>query len=120
MGPDGRYSGNTGAYSAVDADSSSGTERLRRVTDALPCALVDRSMPDGHCQLLSLLCGRYVRLALAAAHEERFLERSLERQRFRANPAVIPRNHRVEAMIEAAVAGDYAPFHKLIDRKSVV
>ena len=30
-----------------------------------------------------------------------------------ANPAVIPRNHRIEAMIEAAVAGDYAPFHKL-------
>jgi uncharacterized protein YdiU (UPF0061 family) len=32
-----------------------------------------------------------------------------------ANPAVIPRNHRVEAMIEAAVAGDYAPFHKLME-----
>ncbi len=31
-----------------------------------------------------------------------------------ANPAVIPRNHRIEAMIEAAVAGDYAPFHKLM------
>jgi uncharacterized protein YdiU (UPF0061 family) len=30
-----------------------------------------------------------------------------------ANPAVIPRNHRVEQMIEAAVAGDFAPFHKL-------
>ena len=31
-----------------------------------------------------------------------------------ANPSVIPRNHRVEAMIEAAVAGDYTPFHKLM------
>ena len=30
-----------------------------------------------------------------------------------ANPAFIPRNHRVEAMIEAAVQGDYAPFHRL-------
>lgn len=30
-----------------------------------------------------------------------------------ANPAFIPRNHRVEQMIEAAVAGDYAPFHRL-------
>lgn len=30
-----------------------------------------------------------------------------------ANPAFIPRNHRIEAMIEAAVAGDYAPFEKL-------
>lgn len=29
------------------------------------------------------------------------------------NPAIIPRNHRVEQMIEAAVAGDYAPFERL-------
>ncbi|MEI4232174.1 protein adenylyltransferase SelO [Roseovarius sp. D22-M7] len=32
-----------------------------------------------------------------------------------ANPAVIPRNHRIEQMIEAAVAGDYAPFERLIE-----
>ncbi|WP_370401632.1 protein adenylyltransferase SelO [Sulfitobacter sp. JB4-11] len=31
----------------------------------------------------------------------------------RTNPAVVPRNHRVEAMIEAAVAGDMAPFERL-------
>ncbi|KIN72827.1 protein adenylyltransferase SelO [Sulfitobacter guttiformis] len=30
------------------------------------------------------------------------------------NPAVIPRNHRIEQMIEAAVAGDMAPFERLI------
>ncbi|WP_120633005.1 YdiU family protein [Ruegeria sp. EL01] len=30
-----------------------------------------------------------------------------------ANPAFIPRNHRVEQMIEAAVQGDYSPFHRL-------
>ncbi|TNF57534.1 MAG: YdiU family protein [Rhodobacteraceae bacterium] len=30
-----------------------------------------------------------------------------------ANPAFIPRNHRVEQMIEAAVRGDYAPFQRL-------
>jgi uncharacterized protein YdiU (UPF0061 family) len=30
-----------------------------------------------------------------------------------ANPALIPRNHRVEAAIAAAVAGDLAPFHRL-------
>ena len=32
----------------------------------------------------------------------------------RANPSVIPRNHRVEQMIEASVAGDYAPFERLM------
>jgi len=31
----------------------------------------------------------------------------------RANPAYIPRNHRVEQMIEAAVAGDFTPFERL-------
>jgi uncharacterized protein YdiU (UPF0061 family) len=31
----------------------------------------------------------------------------------RTNPAVIPRNHRVEAMIEAAVAGDLGPLERL-------
>ena len=31
----------------------------------------------------------------------------------RANPALIPRNHRIEALIEAAVAGDMAPFERL-------
>jgi uncharacterized protein YdiU (UPF0061 family) len=29
------------------------------------------------------------------------------------NPAIIPRNHRIEAAIAAAVAGDDAPFHRL-------
>ncbi|SIS93937.1 Uncharacterized conserved protein YdiU, UPF0061 family [Roseivivax lentus] len=31
----------------------------------------------------------------------------------RTNPAIIPRNHRIEAMIAAAVDGDDAPFHRL-------
>ncbi|MFT4701990.1 MAG: hypothetical protein ACI9ND_000287 [Yoonia sp.] len=30
------------------------------------------------------------------------------------NPQIIPRNHHVEAMITAAVAGDFAPFHRLL------
>jgi uncharacterized protein YdiU (UPF0061 family) len=31
-----------------------------------------------------------------------------------ANPAFIPRNHRVQSALDAADAGDYAPFHKLL------
>ena len=31
-----------------------------------------------------------------------------------ANPAFIPRNHQVEAMIQAALTGDFAPFHRLL------
>ena len=30
-----------------------------------------------------------------------------------ANPAFIPRNHRIEEMIEAARNGDFAPFERL-------
>jgi uncharacterized protein YdiU (UPF0061 family) len=30
------------------------------------------------------------------------------------NPTVIPRNHRIEQMIQAAVAGDMAPFQRLM------
>ena len=32
-----------------------------------------------------------------------------------ANPVIIPRNHRIEEMIQAAVAGDMAPFNRLMD-----
>lgn len=32
-----------------------------------------------------------------------------------ANPAFIPRNHRVQAALDAAEAGDYAPFRVLLD-----
>ena len=31
----------------------------------------------------------------------------------RVNPAVIPRTHRIEQAIQAAVAGDFAPFERL-------
>lgn len=31
----------------------------------------------------------------------------------RSNPVIIPRNHRIEQMIDAAVQGDFAPFHRL-------
>lgn len=32
----------------------------------------------------------------------------------RVNPKIIPRNHQVEAVIAAGVAGDFAPFHALL------
>ncbi|MGJ8587946.1 MAG: protein adenylyltransferase SelO [Yoonia sp.] len=31
-----------------------------------------------------------------------------------ANPQIIPRNHRVEEVIQAGLSGDYAPFHALL------
>lgn len=40
-------------------------------------------------------------------------ETGTEARMLAANPAVIPRNHRVEEAIKAARAGDYTPFHRL-------
>ncbi|MFT8808290.1 protein adenylyltransferase SelO [Gluconobacter sp.] len=34
------------------------------------------------------------------------------------NPRLIPRNHRIEEMIQSALAGDYAPFHRLVEALS--
>jgi uncharacterized protein YdiU (UPF0061 family) len=42
------------------------------------------------------------------------IEAGAEARMLAANPAYIPRNHRVEAMIQAAVAGDMAPFERLL------
>jgi uncharacterized protein YdiU (UPF0061 family) len=33
----------------------------------------------------------------------------------RANPILVPRNHRVEQAIQRACGGDFAPFHRLVD-----
>lgn len=41
-------------------------------------------------------------------------EDGVEARMMAANPAYIPRNHRVEEMIQAAVAGDMAPFERLL------
>jgi len=41
-------------------------------------------------------------------------EPDAERMMKTSNPAIIPRNHRIEEMISAATNGDYAPFHRLL------
>ncbi|MEO0390749.1 MAG: YdiU family protein [Pseudomonadota bacterium] len=45
----------------------------------------------------------------------RMSERDPEALMAQANPAIIPRNHRIEAMITAAVRGDMAPFQTLLE-----
>ena len=57
--------------------------------------------------------------AAFTAWEARWTERLAGESDWRArmdatNPAVIPRNHRIEQLIAAAVAGDYAPLHRLL------
>jgi uncharacterized protein YdiU (UPF0061 family) len=32
-----------------------------------------------------------------------------------AHPVLIPRNHRIEQAIQGAYAGDFGPFHRLVD-----
>ena len=45
-------------------------------------------------------------------------EENAQARMARANPFVIPRNHRIEHMIKAAVDADYAPFERLMDALS--
>ncbi|MEL7461388.1 MAG: YdiU family protein [Pseudomonadota bacterium] len=64
-------------------------------------ALPDAPFPDWHAKWAARLARERAtpedrRAALAAK-----------------NPAVIPRNHQIEAAIQAGVAGDYGPFHAL-------
>ena len=42
-------------------------------------------------------------------------ESARQRAMKRVNPAIIPRNHQVEAAIQGALGGDFAPFHALVD-----
>lgn len=52
------------------------------------------------------------RLAQDGLQEERMVKR--QAMMHRANPAIIARNHRVEAMIVAGLEGDFAPFHAVV------
>lgn len=53
--------------------------------------------------------------AWAAKHSARIADMPDAKTLMNAsNPAVIPRNHRIEQMIQAAVAGDMAPFNRLM------
>lgn len=64
-------------------------------------ALEDTPFPEWHANWLA-------RLAREGATPE-----STTAARAATNPAVIPRNHRIEAAIQAGVAGDYTAFHDL-------
>ena len=44
---------------------------------------------------------------------ERVLASEVRQRIISTNPAFIPRNHRIEQAIKAALEGDYAPFHRL-------
>jgi uncharacterized protein YdiU (UPF0061 family) len=53
------------------------------------------------------------RLAREGAEEEGAEEADARARMLAANPAIIPRNHRVEAAIQAALIGDFSPFERL-------
>lgn len=77
------------------------TLTFRRLSEALS--------PDGTESLLSLF--KKPKDLDAWLKEWRQRNPSAELMR-RCNPIYIPRNHRIEAIIEAAYQGDYEPFHR--------
>lgn len=90
-----RYSKVLGAK-ALDADTSEQPQK-----EAL---LALTTQPDG----LAAWLAEWESAQQASQQSER-----LEAMRH-ANPVVIPRNHRIQEVIDAAVAGDFAPFHTLL------
>ena len=81
---------------ALSADTSAHSQK-----EAL---LALTTQPDGLATWLS----DWENVQQASQQSER-----LEAMR-RANPVVIPRNHRIQAVIDAATEGDFEPFHTLL------
>ncbi|WP_371153398.1 YdiU family protein [Jannaschia sp. 2305UL9-9] len=82
--------------SEVEADFTNTFRALTTAPDTIPAGLADNPrMKDWHARWL------------AAAPDAGVMQT--------ANPAIIPRNHRVEEAIQAGYAGDFAPFRKLTE-----
>ncbi len=85
---------------ALDADKADFTNSFRKLSD-----LID----DGDFGPTASNLNEWLRLW--RAKNQGVLPVDLDK----VNPAVIPRNHQVERMIEEAVAGDFSRFHMLCD-----
>lgn len=110
-----RFGAKIGLVSATEADRAL-IENLLSVTadDGADFTRVFRGLCDGtaeaefdyHAPFTIWEADWKARLAHEAEGSPQKLMRA-------TNPAIIPRNHRIEAMIAAAVTGDFAPFHRL-------
>ena len=95
-------------------DMTATFDALTRYAQAL------RKNSSAHSQKEALLALTTQPDGLAAwlAEWENAQQASQQRERLeamrRANPVVIPRNHRIQEVIEAATEGDFAPFHTLL------
>ena len=95
------------AMAAARADF---TRTFRALTETPP----DAPLPDGiAADTAPLQDWRMTWLARLADEGAALADR--QRGMTRANPAIIPRNHRIEQTIQAGLAGDFAPFHALTE-----
>ncbi len=83
-------------------------------------AALTRAVETGRREDLPWSCGGTALNSWQAKWEVRVARQSESRDQVaavmrRANPAVIPRNHRVEEALAAAVAGDFAVMQRLLD-----
>ena len=108
-----RFRAKLGLITEQDGDLELITDLLRIMIEGQAdftntfCALTDGSARD-----------QFVDPAVFEVWEQRW-QRRLDSEdapqtvMAKANPVLIPRNHRIEALIEAAVQGDFAPFQRL-------
>lgn len=91
----------------ADADFTNTFRSLRELAESM----TERpgSMPNAPIDLAAWLPRWYERLSREGGMNEDRLTTMRT-----ANPAVIPRNHRVEAVLDAAISGDLKPFESLL------
>lgn len=78
------------------------------------CALSQAEKPTGKIYAQQSFSAWYARWKARLEQNTKPLESSLALMQS-CNPAVIPRNHKVEEALEAAYAGDLKPFHALLN-----
>jgi uncharacterized protein YdiU (UPF0061 family) len=102
----------SGLFERMAEDGMDFTLTFRRLTDAALHPERDAELAAGlaHRDAFEAWCRRW-RARLGS--EPGSLAESALRMRS-ANPAIIPRNHRVEEMIAAAITGDLVPFERML------
>ena len=128
---DGAVVCNTGHYD-VELNLTDLSALAREVVQVRPNN-EEHVLEDG-TRVYLLAKGRLVNLAAAEGHPSEVMDMSFANQALamvrlaregatpsdraadlkRANPAFLPRNHRVEEAIAAGLSGDYAPFERLV------
>lgn len=95
---------------AMEAKAMDYTSTFRKLAQTLRSQETDADNAFGHSEELGAWLSRWHKRLAMEADEPQALAAAMDRK----NPLYIPRNHRVEAALEAATALDFGPFEELL------